>query len=108
MGHVYDGSDGSWVTKSDPWSTLMWILKGDSDDSLKWPISGKLTLTLSNHDTPEHNHTLVTEIPDGFFENPSTTKNDSYGFPKFLHLEQMLNPKYCRNNYITLDVKYEL
>ena len=23
MGHVYDGSDGSWVTKSDPWSTLM-------------------------------------------------------------------------------------
>ena len=84
------------------------ILKGDRDDSLKWPISGKLTLTLSNHDTPEHNHTLVTEIPDGFFENPSTTKNDSYGFPKFLHLEQMLNPKYCRNNYITLDVKYEL
>ena len=23
MGHVYDGSDGLWVTKSDPWSTLI-------------------------------------------------------------------------------------
>ena len=23
MSHVYDGSDGSWVTKSDPWSTLI-------------------------------------------------------------------------------------
>ena len=26
MGHVYDGSDGSWVTKSDPWSTLIPIM----------------------------------------------------------------------------------
>ena len=23
MSHIYDGSDGSWVTKSDPWSTLV-------------------------------------------------------------------------------------
>ena len=30
MGLGYDGSDGSWVTNGDPWSTLIYIRDGES------------------------------------------------------------------------------
>ncbi|KAI6658683.1 hypothetical protein LOD99_11000 [Oopsacas minuta] len=93
----------------------IYIMKGGYDDKLHWPIRYKYTLIVLNHINSNNNYEITNQVTKedlekypNCFKKHTQLSNEGFGIPSFISNTGILEAKYCKEDSITLLIKFRL
>jgi len=84
------------------------IMRGEYDALLKWPFNYKVSITLVNQDNQADSITHSYQATNTeHFQKPLTSMNTGTGFPKFISLSVLRDPRYVKDDTMFIKAKVE-